>query len=145
MLFKNSVRTSKRTQHFTITKFNWLMIFKKIIPAYTENHKRPINTKCIFTAGGTYSYHWALKCYLFRTPYQILTVKPNTSTRYQHIQNSNIICKQNTVRSSWPTPLLDQFAELLPRGKTRCYASSLLGNRPTKPTHIPFIAEQIHM
>jgi hypothetical protein len=27
MLFKNSVRTSKRTQHFTITKINWLTLF----------------------------------------------------------------------------------------------------------------------
>jgi hypothetical protein len=28
MLFKNSVRTSKRTPHFTITRINWLMLFK---------------------------------------------------------------------------------------------------------------------
>jgi hypothetical protein len=27
----NSVRTSKRTPHFTITKINWLMLFKDII------------------------------------------------------------------------------------------------------------------
>jgi hypothetical protein len=27
MLFKNSVRTSKRTLHFTITKINWLTLF----------------------------------------------------------------------------------------------------------------------
>jgi len=27
MLFKNSVRTSKRTPHFTITKINWLTLF----------------------------------------------------------------------------------------------------------------------
>jgi len=26
MLFKDSVRTSKRTPHFTITKINWLTI-----------------------------------------------------------------------------------------------------------------------
>jgi len=31
MLFKNPVRTSKRTPHFTITKINWLMLFKEII------------------------------------------------------------------------------------------------------------------
>jgi hypothetical protein len=31
MLFKNSVRTSKRTPNFTITKINWLMVFKEII------------------------------------------------------------------------------------------------------------------
>jgi hypothetical protein len=28
MLFKNSDRTSKRTPHFTITKINWLTLFK---------------------------------------------------------------------------------------------------------------------
>jgi hypothetical protein len=28
MLFKNPVRTSKRTLHFTITKINWLTVFK---------------------------------------------------------------------------------------------------------------------
>jgi thiosulfate reductase cytochrome b subunit len=28
MLFKNSVRTSKRTPHFTITNINWLTLFK---------------------------------------------------------------------------------------------------------------------
>jgi hypothetical protein len=27
----NSVRTSKRTPHFTITKINWLTLFKEII------------------------------------------------------------------------------------------------------------------
>jgi len=28
MLFRNPVRTSKRTPHFTITKINWLTLFK---------------------------------------------------------------------------------------------------------------------
>jgi hypothetical protein len=28
MVFKNSVRTSKRTPHFTITTINWLTLFK---------------------------------------------------------------------------------------------------------------------
>jgi hypothetical protein len=41
MLFKNPVRTSKRTPHFTITKINWLMLFKEIIAVYTENHTIP--------------------------------------------------------------------------------------------------------
>jgi hypothetical protein len=31
IILKNSVRTSKRTQHFTVTKINWLMLFKEII------------------------------------------------------------------------------------------------------------------
>jgi hypothetical protein len=45
MLFKNPVRTSKRTAHFTITKINWLMLFKEIIAVYSENHTKPIITK----------------------------------------------------------------------------------------------------
>jgi hypothetical protein len=49
MLFKNSVRTSKRTPHFTITKINWLMVFKEIIAVFRENHAEPINTKCSIT------------------------------------------------------------------------------------------------
>jgi hypothetical protein len=42
---KNSVHTSKKTQ-FTITNINFLMRFKEIISVYTENHTRPVNTKC---------------------------------------------------------------------------------------------------
>jgi len=49
MIFKNSVRTSKRTPHFTITKINWLMLFKEIIAVYSENHAKPVNTKCSIT------------------------------------------------------------------------------------------------
>jgi hypothetical protein len=36
MLFNNSVRTSKRTPHFTITKISWLTLFKEIITDYPE-------------------------------------------------------------------------------------------------------------
>jgi hypothetical protein len=49
MLFKYSVRTSKRTPHFTITKINWLTLFKEIIAVYSENHTKPINIKCSIT------------------------------------------------------------------------------------------------
>jgi hypothetical protein len=49
MLFKNSVRTSKRTQHFTLTKISWLMLFKEIIAVYSENHAKLTNTKCRVT------------------------------------------------------------------------------------------------
>jgi hypothetical protein len=49
MLVKKSVHTSKRTPHFTITKINWLMPFKEIITVYSENHAKPINTKCSIT------------------------------------------------------------------------------------------------
>jgi hypothetical protein len=49
MLFKNPVRTSKRTPHFTVTKINWLTVFKEIITVYSNNHAKPINTKCSIT------------------------------------------------------------------------------------------------
>jgi hypothetical protein len=49
MLFKNSVHISKRTPDFTITKINWLMLFKEITAFYSENHAKPINTKCGIT------------------------------------------------------------------------------------------------
>jgi hypothetical protein len=64
MIFKNLIRTAKKTQHFTITKINWLMLFGEIIAVYTENHKKPVNIFCeknvdllIIKAGGRYSYH----------------------------------------------------------------------------------------
>jgi hypothetical protein len=62
MLFKNAVHTAKKTQHFTITKTKWLMLFRKMIAVYSESHTKPINTLyeknaelLIVTAGGTYS------------------------------------------------------------------------------------------
>jgi hypothetical protein len=64
ILFKNSVRTSERTPHITVTKINWLMLFKEIIAVYSEKHTKPINTKCSITdcqSGGSYSYRSALK------------------------------------------------------------------------------------
>jgi hypothetical protein len=36
MLFKNSVRTSKKTPHFTITSINFVTLFKGIIAVYSE-------------------------------------------------------------------------------------------------------------
>jgi hypothetical protein len=40
----NSVRTAKKTLHFTIAKINWLTLFKEIIPVYSENDIKSINT-----------------------------------------------------------------------------------------------------
>jgi hypothetical protein len=58
----------RKEQHVTMTKTTWLMLFKKMIAFYSENETKPINTLCgqngelqIVHAGGTYSYHWALK------------------------------------------------------------------------------------
>jgi hypothetical protein len=46
IIFKNSVRTAKKTWHFTITKINQLTLFKEIIAVYCENHRKHINMKC---------------------------------------------------------------------------------------------------
>jgi hypothetical protein len=46
IIFNNSVHTSKRTPHFTITKINCLMLLKEIIAIKTEKHINPTNTKC---------------------------------------------------------------------------------------------------
>jgi hypothetical protein len=69
MVFKTSVRTAKKTQLVFITKINWLIPFREIIAVCSVNHTKPINTLrgqnaqlLIVRAGGTYSYHWALKC-----------------------------------------------------------------------------------
>jgi hypothetical protein len=45
IIFKNSVRTSKRTQSVTITNTNLLKLFKEIIAAYVEKNTEPISTK----------------------------------------------------------------------------------------------------
>jgi hypothetical protein len=40
MAFKNSVLTSRKTQPISITKSNYLMLFKEIIAVYCENHTK---------------------------------------------------------------------------------------------------------
>jgi hypothetical protein len=44
IIFKNSVRTSMKTQHFTIIKINLLIFLQKIIAAYSESHIKLTNT-----------------------------------------------------------------------------------------------------
>jgi hypothetical protein len=63
MLFKNPDRTSKRTPHFTITKINWLTLFKEIIDVCSENHRElkiQDEQLLIVNAAGICSYHSAL-------------------------------------------------------------------------------------
>jgi hypothetical protein len=43
--FKNPVRTAKKTLHFTVTKVNWLTLFKEIIAVYTVNDMKNMSTK----------------------------------------------------------------------------------------------------
>jgi hypothetical protein len=40
LLFNTSVRTAKKTQHFTISKISLLTLFKEIIAVYTKNHTK---------------------------------------------------------------------------------------------------------
>jgi hypothetical protein len=47
IIVKNSARTAKKTQHFTITKINWLTLFMEIITVYCENHTKPTKTLCV--------------------------------------------------------------------------------------------------
>jgi hypothetical protein len=49
MVFKNSVRTSKRTPHFTITNISFFTLFKEVITVYYEKHARPIAIKLTVT------------------------------------------------------------------------------------------------
>lgn len=48
MIFKNSSRISKRAQHFSITKSNWLMMFSDGVAVYDVNYRNPINIKGTF-------------------------------------------------------------------------------------------------
>jgi hypothetical protein len=41
LILKHPVLTSKKTQPITITKINWLTLFKEIIAVYSENHRQP--------------------------------------------------------------------------------------------------------
>jgi hypothetical protein len=58
MLFKNSVRTAKKTQHFTVTNISWLTLFKEIIAVYYEDRTKHTIKADLLTAEdcGTYSY-----------------------------------------------------------------------------------------
>jgi hypothetical protein len=60
----NSVRTAKKTQHFTVTKINRLTLFKEIIAVYSENRTEHTNilrwhdVKLLaIKSGCTQSYH----------------------------------------------------------------------------------------
>jgi hypothetical protein len=76
----NSARTSKKTQHFTITKIFWLMQFNGMVRVCTENHYKPINTNC--------KSYWLLKqmgCVLTTEVWRVNVVhqKPSALEREQ--------------------------------------------------------------
>jgi hypothetical protein len=47
IVFKDSVRTAKKTPHLTVTKINWLTLFKEVIAVYGANSTKPINTNAV--------------------------------------------------------------------------------------------------
>jgi hypothetical protein len=58
----------KENKRVSITKISCLMLCTEENAVCSKNHTNPINTLCgqnagtlIVKAGGTYSYHWALK------------------------------------------------------------------------------------
>jgi hypothetical protein len=58
MLFKNPVRTSKRTLHFTITEINWLTLFNEIITVYSENRMKTQSAQLrMLKAGGSQDWN----------------------------------------------------------------------------------------
>jgi hypothetical protein len=44
VIFRNVVRTSKKTQHFSITKTFWPVVFKEIMRVFSEIHMKPTHT-----------------------------------------------------------------------------------------------------
>jgi hypothetical protein len=64
MIFRNSVPTSNKTQRTSTTDAKWLILRKKIIDIYSENHTKHIYIHCvgqnaelrIVKADGTYTY-----------------------------------------------------------------------------------------
>lgn len=43
---KKSVHTAQKTQYFSVTDINWLMLFTEVLTVYNANHKKFIVTKC---------------------------------------------------------------------------------------------------
>jgi hypothetical protein len=63
-----SVRTSKRTPHFTITRISWLMLFKETVAVYSEIHTKPRNTKYSVRSLGClrHDYHEVTRFYIVK-------------------------------------------------------------------------------
>jgi hypothetical protein len=51
VIFTLSVRTAKKTEHFTTTKINRLTLFKEIIAVYSENHTNQIKARTQMSSG----------------------------------------------------------------------------------------------
>jgi hypothetical protein len=87
MLFKNPVRTSKRTPHFTITKINWLTLFKFKVSLDLLLHSTQIEDAA-------------------KQSFKYLHIKKKTSS--QNIVNINVVPLWNFAQigsSSWSPTL----------------------------------------
>jgi hypothetical protein len=65
---ENSGRMSQETHYISATKPSWLILFRKTVAVYCENHMEHTNTLCgqnskfhYVQAGGTYINHWSLR------------------------------------------------------------------------------------
>jgi hypothetical protein len=59
-VYINPVRTSQETHYVSATKPNRLMLFRKTVAVYCENHKEHRSSLFVkVIASGTYSYHCA--------------------------------------------------------------------------------------
>jgi hypothetical protein len=47
MIFKHTVSTAKRTQHFSITKNDFLTLSAEIISVYSEDHTTPTDRQSV--------------------------------------------------------------------------------------------------
>lgn len=57
IICKNSIRTARKTWHFSITKNNFLTVFQEIMLVYSDNNTKTIKIKeelPMVEAGGTY-------------------------------------------------------------------------------------------
>jgi hypothetical protein len=68
VMFKVSVLTSKKIQHVSVTKINWLMLFTEIIAVYSDNNTKHVSTLrgknavlLITKTGGIYKCHEVLE------------------------------------------------------------------------------------
>jgi hypothetical protein len=105
MLFKNSVRTSKRTPHLTITKINWLTLFK---------------FKAAYTVGETDQ-----KIYRRLIVTRVMVVNRNTPNAPNgSLRNQSMLSTVNGVRVYFPTEIsLKTCGKCLIHGKN----NSMLG------------------
>jgi hypothetical protein len=93
MLFKNSGRTSKRTPHFTITKINWLTLFKfnPLKPMLVFiTFKNPVRTSKRTPHLTITKINWLM---LFKEIIAVYTEK--------HTKLMNIKCRVIDGQSSW--------------------------------------------